>query len=247
MAQMAVNLNPAPDYNYHLPVVVFDLDDTLIRERDFCRTGFDAICQELCNRYPGSDHSVLRERLDQNLTNRKSFLPVLRNYLYILTEKCEEVADKILTDILDIYGSHVYPAISPLPERIEVLETLSRRGYKLALVTDGRSVTQRAKLISSGLMRFFNPDLIFISAERGVDKSSPESFSQIVRIFPEASRFIYIGDNPEKDLTWPTLLGWDTFLVKHSEDNVHPQQDLTSLEFKPTYNSLPFRTLLNIL
>ncbi len=39
------------DIYYHGPVVVFDLDDTLIRERDFCRSGFKAIAGYLIDKY----------------------------------------------------------------------------------------------------------------------------------------------------------------------------------------------------
>ncbi len=29
--------------------------------------------------------------------------------------------------------------------------------------------------------------------------------------YPNASQFIYIGDNPAKDFYWPRRLGWRTF------------------------------------
>ena len=47
----------------------------------------------------------------------------------------------------------------------------------------------------------------------------------MVHHYPEASRFIYVGDNPAKDFVVPAMLGWDTYCLRSRPGNIHPQQE----------------------
>lgn len=92
----------------------------------------------------------------------------------------------------------------------------------MAIITDGRSNTQRRKIEALGLRRYVAPDLILISEETGHDKHSKEMFAEVVRHFPEAATFWYVADNPRKDFYHPNLMGWNTAKVPYDPDNVHP-------------------------
>lgn len=213
------------DINYHGQVVVFDLDDTLFRERDFCRSGFRFLCNpERCanldlETFPSSeDLEMLAAKMDMELTGRRNpFAPYEDFFLPLFRPTSFNLKDHI-----DEYRSH-YPEALHLADGVEsVLDYLSGNGIRMALITDGRSTTQRRKIEALGLGRYIAPEMIFISEETGHDKYSRKMFAEVVRMFPEARGFFYVGDNPRKDFYHPNLLGWTTVQVPYHTDNVHP-------------------------
>lgn len=221
------------DIRYHGPVAVFDLDDTLIGERDWCRGGFG-----LLERHTGV--KGLAALMSRQLDLRQPYMPLLEAAL-------PGASRAEIEALKDMYGCHDEPRIEPRPGVRVVMDALSSAGVAMALVTDGRGATQRAKLRCAGLERYFSPQLIYISGERGCDKSMPDSFSDIVRQLPEANRFFYIGDNPEKDVEMPSLLGWETVILAYNQDNVHPESDFTSDLVSPTYKNVVFADILKII
>ncbi|MDE6295580.1 MAG: HAD-IA family hydrolase, partial [Muribaculaceae bacterium] len=236
MAQMELK----PDIHYHGTVAVFDLDDTLIRERDFCRTGFQAISDYLSAHHGEERFKHLAHDMTAALEQRQSYIEVLEKAL-------SPDLTHLKNRVLDIYGSHLTPSITPCHGVTETLQALSKRGVKMGIITDGRSRTQRAKLQSANLIQFFSPDMIYISEERGVDKSSPESFAEIVRKYPEAKKFVYIGDNPDKDILTPTLLGWETIILAYNHDNAHIPNNNADISGLATYKDVEFTRILQII
>ncbi len=203
------------NFNYHGDVVVFDLDDTLFSERDFVRSGFRLIENELRNEY-GDDADGLFDAMNSLLERRESYFEYLEGWL---SER--GASEERLRSLVKEYRSHV-PDSLKLREGVgEVLKKLSDRGVAIGLITDGRSVTQRAKLRALGIEKYFHPDNIIISEESGHDKSEPHNFRHFVSRFPEARRFVYVADNERKDFIMPGLLGWKTLKVRYDSDNVH--------------------------
>lgn len=227
------------DHNYHDFVVAFDLDDTLLRERDFCRSGFRMLCDRERYRvlpidtYPQQETlDKLADEMDRRLTVRKNPFDAFEDFFRPLAEN--EGLKWDLQPHLDAYRDHL-PDTLPLADGAEdLLECLSCRGIKMALITDGRSNTQRRKIEASGLQRFIDPRLIFISEETGAEKKdSKEMFASVVRAFPEARRFIYVGNNPTKDFFFPNLLGWITMQVPPHPDDVHPPIEAPGAFYRP--------------
>ena len=117
----------------------------------------------------------------------------------------------------------------------------------MALVTDGRSNTQRSKIKALKLDKYIPADNIYISEEQNADKTQPDSFQSIVRKYPEAKRFIYIGDNERKDFIMPNLLGWKTIKVVWNQDNVHPEYETTDILQAPAIRMSENERLINII
>lgn len=208
--------------DYHGDVVVFDLDDTLMRERDFCRSGFRCIERVLLDEY-GARMLGVAMRMNSMLIRRENYFSLLEDILvgYAGFEAgSQKLKDKI-GELVGIYRSHHPEGLHFAAGAEELLEALQKRGVVMALVTDGRSVTQRRKIEALGLERYIAPYNIYISEEVGADKKSPDSFQSIVRRYPEAKRFFYIGDNSEKDFIMPNILGWITVEIARNCDNVH--------------------------
>ena len=196
------------DIHYHLPIVVFDLDDTLYKERDFVRSAFNAIERHT------SIPNVAQAMWETFLLGGNPMDKALSMSSVIPYE---------ISDLLNIYRFHK-PVLTLPDDSRSTLGILKEQGIRMFIITDGRSISQRNKIKALGLDEYFPPENIFISEETGNDKTSPESFRTIVRKYPEAREFIYIGDNPAKDFQRPNLMGWRTIMIRDIGGvNIHPQ------------------------
>lgn len=210
--------NHESDIHYHGPVVVFDLDDTLFSEREHAVSAYREVAG-----MPDLTTPALSERVVNVMT---AALDNGSNPFDALDALLE--GDRIGTFFttaqrVEVYRRHRPHRLTLYPDALELLDSLRQRGIRCAIVTDGRSLTQRAKLKALGIADRFHPADIIISEESGHDKSEPDNFAAIVHHYPEASRFIYIGDNPAKDFDIPAMLGWDTVCLLTRGANIHPQ------------------------
>ncbi len=93
----------------------------------------------------------------------------------------------------------------------ELLQRLSDRSLKLAVLTNGSSEMQRAKLNHAGLTKFFEPGDILISGEIGHDKPAPEAFKMLSdRLDTAPENTLFVGDHPEYDISGAAALGFQT-------------------------------------
>lgn len=194
-----------------MKVVAFDLDDTLVPEALFIRSGIRHIASYLAERHPSLSERRIITCMDTAVFTRRNHYSALEQYL----ESMRIPVAKTMTETVQEFRSHKPdPAIYHLAPSTEgILEHLKSCGIKLALVTDGRSVTQRNKIAAAGLQSYFDDDDIYISGETWHDKNDPDSFLAIMRKHAGADEYHYVGDNPEKDVRQPMLLGWQTHLV----------------------------------
>jgi putative hydrolase of the HAD superfamily len=208
-------------------VLVFDLDDTLYSERCYEASGIAAAWKQLIELSP---QIKLHTSLESLLRNRKHWIEIILNI-----EKKDSKIDKEY--LLTIFRNH-YPEIELYKDSTNLLSFLVENSAKLAMITDGRSVSQRLKLKALNIEQFFNP--ICISEEIGSNKPNKSSYEFIEKKF-EGYKYIYIGDNPKKDFVTPNKLGWYTYGLKDRGSNVHPQNiQINDPSFQPSYwlNSL---------
>jgi putative hydrolase of the HAD superfamily len=190
-------------------MIVFDLDDTLYKERDFLASGRSAVARHFAASL-GVDPDRL---LSEMLAAKDPF-----DYLVEISNGAISIGD-----ILNIYRNHM-PDISLDKDVEKTLSTLVQRGVPLAIITDGRSVTQRNKIAALGLERYVSRDAIIISEEIGAEKTEPKPFVELMQRFPDAAPYTYVGDNPAKDFTHPRHLGWHTVMLADAGGiNIHPQ------------------------
>lgn len=205
-------------------LVAFDLDDTLVPEALFLRSGIEHVAMIIHKNFPeievmraaGCMHMAVETR-----TNHYSALERLFDENGIrLKVDMKTIVEELRSHMPDVEIYH------PAPSVISTLEELKERGATLALVTDGRSVTQRNKIRAAGLQPFIEDKNILISGETGQDKSHPYNFVMLMERNPEAKNFIYVGDNPRKDFLHPRLLGWRTFCVPSFPLSIHPHSSI---------------------
>jgi putative hydrolase of the HAD superfamily len=185
-------------------VVVFDLDDTLYPERSYVKSGVSSV-SSLINALTGLN--VEHQLLEYHESDGDDFIGEacrLANLPYSAKE-----------GLLWHYRLH-FPSISLDAETKSLLEDLRSSGVALAILTDGRGITQRMKIKALGL------DWIrsYISEDFGSEKPDPLRFTQIMHDFP-GSTYVYIADNPRKDFQAPEQLGWRTFQLEWKPHFVH--------------------------
>jgi putative hydrolase of the HAD superfamily len=187
-------------------VFVLDLDDTLYPEIDYQTSGYMEVCRWL--------EEIAGISLLQDLASLRK-----RNEPDVLGALCELAALPFATkeSLLWMYRLHV-PKISLSAPVTAFLQVLRER-YRVAILTDGRSVTQRQKIKALGLA-----DIpVYISEEYSSEKPAPYRFELIMKEMP-ANRYVYVGDNLKKDFIAPNALGWLTFCLRDQGKNVHSQE-----------------------
>lgn len=218
-----------------MAVVIFDLDDTLYKERDFVVSGFRAVARHVAAR-TGED----ADRLFALMSTAGNAFDALLESIAGLPGS-EDVTIPVL---LDIYRYHEPDIFLPEESR-KMLDALSESGVWTVLITDGRSVTQRNKIRALGLDRYFSDDRIFISDETGGDKNTDIPWDAADVLFP-GERKIYVGDNMSKDFLQPNLRGWlSVMLVDSGGVNIFPQHpEDHAPQFRP---ALSVCTLISLL
>ena len=189
--------------------VVFDLDDTLFYEDDYLESGVLAVAAELERLY-GRDLS-------------EELLAAKAAQADIWQCACDALAlpESVKSSLLWLYRLH-RPTISLAQPTQELLQRVRAQARHVAIITDGRSISQRQKLAALGLLHW----PLYISEEYGSQKPEPRRFRQVMSDLP-ATHYVYIADNPQKDFRAPNQLGWLSFGLRAGVRNVHRQDEAT--------------------
>jgi len=87
----------------------------------------------------------------------------------------------------------------PFPDTVPTLLTLRQRGYRIGVITEGRSVKQWEKLISLGLQHFFH--VVLVSEDVKMQKPDAELFREAARrIGCMPKEAVMVGDRLDKDI-----------------------------------------------
>lgn len=193
-------------------VIVFDLDDTLYKEADYHASGVSFVAKRIKKLYGVEVDDFLHYTISVGERDLWGAL-------------CKELKlpDAVKSSIVWEYRLH-NPVISLAPSVIELLEWLQQQSAGLAILTDGRSITQRLKAAALGLSKI----PIYISEEYGAPKPDPARFQLIEKVNPD-KKYIYIGDNPQKDFLAPNNLGWTTLGLHGDARNIH-SQDIENID-----------------
>lgn len=187
---------------------VFDLDDTLYPERDYVRSALLYVgerVEQLFREKQFADHLL---ELWQEGTADPISLAWSQRAL-------PEVARVPMVTAMRAHA----PAISLSDGAQAVLARLRAQRRSYAIVTDGRSVTQRAKLFALGCV---DAHCLSISEEVGLTKLQSARFIAVSAAF-SPGLLCYVGDNPAKDFWMPKQLGWSTIMLDHQGRGVHTQ------------------------
>ncbi|MCP4675125.1 MAG: HAD family hydrolase [Deltaproteobacteria bacterium] len=188
--------------------VVFDIDDTLYLERDYVKSGFNAVSH------------WIKDSLGRDGFSEYAFAAFERGvrgntFNIVLKEMNIEVSEEQFQEMVRIYREHK-PEIALLHDARECLSVITNR-YSLAAVTDGPLESQKSKARALELACWFDP--IIFTAELGQDfgKPHPRAFEIVERRTAcRGAECVYVADNPEKDFQGPRSLGWRTVRIRRS-------------------------------
>ena len=197
-------------------VVVFDLDDTLYQEDEYNLSGVIAVADNLEKLY------------SKNVTEELMVIREQKGDIWGSACDLLGVPMSVKESLLWMYRMHE-PVIK-LEQKIEtVVKEISAAVYQAAILTDGRSITQRMKLNALGLLEY----PLYISEEHSSNKPEEKRFRKIMDDFV-VPNYAYVADNPSKDFIAPNSLGWETIGVLGSEKNIHIQQNNLDEQSNPT-------------
>ena len=194
--------------------LVLDLDDTLYAEIDYLKSAYTFIAKKL-----SSEYEVLSQRMFKQYQQGENVFEYLKK---------EYNVD--VTILLDWYRFHE-PNVQLFSDAKSTLHKFSHI-YKYAIITDGRSKTQRNKI--SALRLNLLLESLVISEEIGSQKPSIENYKKVMTDL-NCDQYIYIGDNLKKDFITAKQLGWITICLKDQGQNIHKQDFALALEYHAHY------------
>jgi putative hydrolase of the HAD superfamily len=206
---------PAPDQGdpYHadeprlaVDAIVLDIDDTLYLERDYVRSGFDAVDRWARHELGIEDFGPRAWAWFEAGQRDTIFDQVLRD--------CGRPADDaVVTELVARYRTHS-PSISLVPDARAALERWTGT-VEMAAVTDGPVSSQQAKSRALELDRWIAPVVYTAELGHGLGKPHPAAFELVQEsLGVDGKRCVYVADNPAKDFEGPKALGWRTVRVR---------------------------------
>jgi len=195
-----------------MPTLIFDMDDTLYPERQFIRSGFDAVATEV-HRRTGVDHdAALRTLLLALRAGRR------RQALQDLCVAHQLSAD-LVPGLVDIIRGHGPRLRLPSATRA-ALTTARARGWRLGVLTNGRPDIQARKAAALGLSVLVDEIVFAEDWGSGRGKPEPEPFEVVMeRLQAEPAATVFVGDDPWCDIFGARRAGLKTILVGYG-----PQQ-----------------------
>jgi len=188
-----------------ITTVVFDLDDTLFDEIDFCRSGFRAAAQHLATLSDVySPEDIFAALWDSFITGDCG-----STFDATLTKLGISYDPRVIHTLVEIYRTHT-PTLSLPPESRAVLDQLTGK-YTLALLTDGYLPTQRLKVQALGIEPYFKAIVYTEELGREHWKPSPRGFEKLMEMLgTRPAQMVYVADNESKDFIAPNRLGMVT-------------------------------------
>ncbi|MDY6854689.1 MAG: HAD family hydrolase [Thermodesulfobacteriota bacterium] len=215
---------------------VLDIDDTLYLERDYVRSGFHFIGDWLKKNLHIKDFFKRAWHLFEN--------GVQENIFDIVLHDIGIFDDNLVKYFVKLYRTHC-PDISLQSDAKEFLT--SQRREDLAIISDGYSCAQWAKIWALNLEQYV--DRIVITDDFGEEfwKPSPQAYL-LLQDGRTPDECVYIGDNPLKDFDAPAKLGWASSIRIRREGSLFSAIDTpkTCTEIKSlTENGLLTGNIMN--
>lgn len=205
-----------------ITTVVFDMDDTLYDEIDYCRSGFEAVARFLAE----TDDSLPAEPVFNALWKHFTAGNHTTTFNSALDELSITYCPAFITNLVKVYREHS-PNITLPPESEDILRHFKDK-YTLALLTDGFLPAQQLKVQALGIEKYFKSIIYTEKLGRQFWKPSPVGFEMLLKnLNINAEQAVYIADNTKKDFIAPNKLGFLTIqLIRpgrlHTASNPEP-------------------------
>lgn len=190
-----------------IKAVFFDLDDTLISEIDFTKSGLLALSSYLAFRYNCSKMKVYDELWRLYQASPKNVFNRWLDFHKINYQKTD------IDFMVNLFRKH-QPTVSFFLDVRPTIKFLKSQKIKVGIITDGFQESQRQKINALKASEVF--DYIYITDEYGKEYWKPNiKIFELIKIELNCNydEIIYVGDNPKKDFHFGKSLGIKCFRI----------------------------------
>lgn len=194
-----------------IKAVIFDLDDTLISEKEYIRSGFKVVAKKIGTKHNLNENDVYELMYETFNEDSKNVFNRVLNKLGIQYEI------DYIKELIKSYREHI-PDIKLYDDAKYIIETLHQKGIKLGMITDGYKVTQRNKLKVLDIDSYF--EHIVVTDELGREFWKPHSKPYEIikdKLKLDYENMVYVGDNVSKDFITANKLGMSTVFINREE------------------------------
>ena len=211
---------------------IFDLDDTLYAERSYVLSALRFAGAMVSDLYVVADAALFLT----DAFERGDADPILSLW------QAQDLPLAAKAAVVAAMRAH-RPAVSLYAGAGAVLDQQRDKPVGFGIMTDGRSLTQRAKLAALGCL---DARAILISEESGWHKPDPQCYAFFATRFPDVA-FGYVGDNPAKDFVGARAAGWETVMLVDQGHNVHSQTEQRPRHFHAAHTATTWHKIGELL
>lgn len=183
--------------------IIFDLDDTLHRERRWALSGFAAVASYLEDRRAVDRSEMFRLLVGAMRTGHR------HEALQQLCEQTGLPAD-LIPELVSVIRTH-RPRLRLDQTTVDVLARL-RQTWRLGVLTNGRPVVQERKVMALGLETMVDA---IVYADHYGGKPRPRAFLTVVdRLSVSPQRCVFVGDDPWCDISGARRVGMRTIRIE---------------------------------
>ncbi len=197
-----------------IKAIVFDLDNTLVDFMAMKTQAIDAATTAMVDAGLELERAEIKERIDTIYKERGiEYQQVFDDLIFGIFQKIDH---RVLAAGIIAYRRAREAALKPYPHVTATLMELSRRGIKLALLSDAPSREAWLRLCYINFHHIFSNVVTF--DDTGERKPSPKPFNkalQLLGVKPEEA--LMVGDWPERDIKGAKAVGMKTAFARYGD------------------------------
>lgn len=191
-----------------IKAVVFDLDDTLISEKEYVLSGFKKVSKVMEERYKLNSNIIYEKMMEFFKVSSKNVFNKVLEYFDI------KYSDEDILTLINVYRNH-NPNISFYDDVIPTINYLKEKGIKLGIITDGYKETQHKKIEALGCEELFEEIIITDELGKKFWKPNKKAYKIMAeKLNVKFNEMIYVGDNEQKDFIGANELGIITIMIE---------------------------------
>ncbi len=192
--------------------VIFDIDNTMYDFDEANKAGIAAVLAYTKKHFGMEEEETkallkkcMNSIMERTGRNHATWHNRLLRFQHFLEEIGSTDYQKAM-EMYHIYWDTVLEAMQPEPGLADLLERLKQRGIKIGIGSDMTAYMQYKKLEKLGVLQYL--DFLVLSEEAGAEKPSPQFFELCLeKAGCRPEECVFIGDNPEKDVTGAAKYG----------------------------------------
>jgi putative hydrolase of the HAD superfamily len=197
--------------------LLLDLDDTIVNYSggisdcwrsacDSCRDDLGRIAPDLLHETIEQTRAWFWSDAERHREGRLDLDAAAERVVTLALAELGVTSPRLAMAVAARYRAAHEMRIALFPDALDTIQWLRDSGCRLALITNGGAVTQRAKLERFGLLSFFTS--ILIEGELGFGKPDPRVYTNaLTELGVSADEAWMVGDHLDWDVAQPKRMG----------------------------------------